>query len=322
MKETPLSLAINLLGSAAAVALAAMAAGPGPVIAEPADRRQSDNGFELVVKQDAASTRLRTAFFERARPAVSKLLLETENLVGRKIVFAAVGADEPVVACCIYDVERQEPMIFLRDGWLDVDVAHEVLHLRLDLVEGFGMLAWRRDVARTDAVLAAFGRVQTYVKDEVVHARLAKMGLKLDGEVFRPALFDSVYTDATRYLEEGRDRPNDGMAHLDKLGYGVLCRVCFLLQAELILKNYRDKLAPERVALVEKFIRTFRGHLPEESAGVDKLLKLFKQNDVQTRGGHDEILRAWAKMEDLDKFVGVARYRKDQNSKFTLPFPE
>ena len=137
----------------------------------------------------AVDARLRVSFLEQARPAISNLLVETENLVGRKMVFVAAGEGEPVVARCIYDGERHEPRIFLRQGWLDVDVAHEVMHMRLDLVEGFGMLAWRRDVARTDAVLAAFGRVLTYVKDEVLHARLVKMGLKMDGEVIRPTLY-------------------------------------------------------------------------------------------------------------------------------------
>lgn len=270
----------------------------------------------------AADARLRASFFECARPAISNLLVETENRVGRKMVFVAAPVSEPVAARCLYDVERHEPRIFLRPGWRDVEVAHEAMHMRLDLVEGFGMLAWRRDVKPTDAVLAAFGRVQTYVKDEVVHARLVKMGLKMDGEVFRPTLFDSVYRNATRYMEEGRDRPNDGMAHLDKLGYGVLCRVCFLVQAELLLKNYREKLSPGHGALAAMFIRTFRAQRPAESARADKILELFRKNDVQTPAGHDEILRAWAKMEDLDKFVGVTWYRKDQESHYTLPFPE
>ncbi len=270
----------------------------------------------------AVDARLRGSFFEQARPAISNLLVETENLGGRKMVFVAAEEGESVVARCPYDVERQEPRIFLRQGWLDVDVAHEAMHMRLDLVEGFGMLAWRRDVRHADAVLAAFGRVQTYVKDEVVHARLVKMGLKVDGEVIRPNLFDSIYRNATRYMEEGRDRPNDGMAHLDKLGYGVLCRVCFLVQAELLLNNYRDKLSPGRIALVEKFICTFRAQRPAESARADKILELFRRNDVQTPAGHDEILRAWAKVEGLVKFVGVTCYRKEQESHYTLPFPE
>lgn len=58
MKETPLSIATNLLGGAAAVALAAMAAGPGPVMADSLDQLLSGKGFDLRVRQEDAATRV------------------------------------------------------------------------------------------------------------------------------------------------------------------------------------------------------------------------------------------------------------------------
>jgi hypothetical protein len=278
---------------------------------------------ELSVPVDPeVNARLRAAFFEKARPAISNLLVETEGQIGLHVAFMASPDSDSVAARCIFNPFQNEPRIMLRKDWQDIEVAHEVVHLRMDLIDSFGVLAWRRGVKRTDVVGEAFGRVQTYVKDEVVHARMAKMGLNLDGEIIRPSLFDSVYKNVARYLEEGRDRPNDGMAHLDKTQYGSLCRVCFIVQAELILKNYRGKLPAGRVELAEKFISAFRSHRQEEAAKADAVLELFRKNDVQVPSGQDEILRAWSKMEGLDKFSGISNYKKDNNEKYTLPFPD
>lgn len=270
----------------------------------------------------AVDLELRSSFFKNVRPVVSNYFVETESRVGQKMVFMASPENAPVAAHCIYDTAKHEPRISLRKGWEDVEVVHEINHIHMDLIDGFGVLAWRRGVERTAAISAGFGRLQTYVKDEVVHASMVKMGLKLDGEVLRPTLFDSVYKNAARYMEEGRDRPNDGMAHLDKLGYGSLCRVCFLVQAELVLKNYREVLPAGRIELTERFIRAFRAHRQDEAARADTVLELFSKNDVQTPRGQEEILRTWAKMEGFDRFVGISCYKKDGESHYTLPFPE
>jgi hypothetical protein len=195
------------------------------------------------------------------------------------------------------------------------------MHLRMELLEGFSLLAWRRDVAHTEATEAAFGRVQTYINDEVVHRHLVDAGLELDGEVLRPPLFDDVYANVARYLETGRDRPGDGMAHLDKLGYGVLCRAAFLIQAELVLQNYRAELPPHRVRQAERFIRAFRAHRPEETARADTVLALFRDHDVQDPAGQREILSGWSALEGLDRFVGVSAYKKTPQGNYILPFP-
>ena len=269
-----------------------------------------------------AAPELRDVFFKVARPSVSNLLVDTENKTGLKMFFMALKDNDEVGARFIYNPHLNEAQIQLRKDWQDVDVAHELMHTRMDLNDRFAMLAWRRDVPHTPEIEAAFARVQTYVKDEVVHANLVKMGLRLDGEIIHAALFDSVYANATRYLEEGRDRANDGMAHLDKLGRGTLCRVCFLVQAELLLKNYRTQLPTHRIEQTERFIRTFREHRKKEAAEADAVLELFRKYDVNNADGHREILAAWVRIDGLDKFVGVSSYVKSATGECVLPFPD
>jgi len=237
------------------------------------------------------------------------------------MAFSALPPTDSVLARCTFNPFRNEPQIQLRRGWQDVDVAHELMHMRMELLEGFSVLAWRREVTHTEAVEAAFGRVQTYVNDEVVHRHLVEAGLKLDGEVLRPPLFDDIYANVARYLEEGRTRPRDGMAHLDKLGRGALCRAAFLVQAELVLQNYRSQLPPSKVQQAERFVRAFRAHRPEETTKAEAVLALFRQHDVQKPAGQREILRGWAKMEDLEKFVGPSAYKKTDKNHYILPFP-
>jgi arylsulfatase A-like enzyme len=294
---------------------------------EPRDVTIRINGETRIVRSERAGAAdegaaLRGEFLESARPAIRQLLEDTEQRIGLPIRFIALPATDPVLARCYFDPHRNEAQVMLRAGWQDVDVAHELMHLRMELLEGFSVLAWRRDVARTEAAEAAFGRVQTYINDEVVHQHLFDAGLKLDGEILRPQLFDDIYTNVARYLDENRERPNDGMAHLDKLGHGELCRTAFLVQAELILKNHRAHLPPDRIRRTEQFIRAFRAKRQQESAKADAVLTLFETHDVRTPAGQCEILRGWAEMECLNTIVGVSRYRKTAQGKHILPFPE
>ena len=284
------------------------------------------NGKLCTVKSErfeaaAMNSALRQEFNQAARPEIRRLLAETEDLTGLPMMFRPLPDTSPVLARCTYDPFQNEARIELRRGWQDVDVAHELMHMRMELLEGFSILAWRRDVAHTEATEAAFGRVQTYINDEVVHAHLFNAGLKLDGEVLRPPLFDDIYSNVARYLEKGRARPDDGMAHLDKLGYGALCRAAFLIQAELVLKNYRSQLSPQRVGQAERFIRAFRAYRPEETGKADAVLALFRECDVQKPAGQREILRRWADLEGLEKFVGVSTYEKTAKGNYILPFP-
>jgi len=293
---------------------------------KPRDVKVRVNGETKTVKAErleaaATGSTLRREFIQTARPEIRQLLTETEKRVGLPMTFSALADTSPVLARCTYDPFRNEARIEIRRGWQDVDVAHELMHMRMELLEGFSVLAWRRDVTHTEAVEAAFGRVQTYINDEVVHQHLVNAGLKLDGEVLRPPLFDDIYSNGARYLEEGRPRPDDGMAHLDKLGYGALCRAAFLIQAELVLKNYRSQLLPQRVEQAERFIRAFRAHRPEETGRADAVLALFHEYDIHKPAGQREILRRWADMEGLEQFVGISTYQKTARGNYILPFP-
>jgi hypothetical protein len=280
------------------------------------------NADELDVKRSKNVPELRSEFLEKARCSIRELLLETESQIGTRIAFVALPKDDPVSARFLYDTRLQEAQVQLRPGWEDVDVAHELIHTHMDLMDRFPMLAWKRGAQRLLSSEIAFARLQTYVKDEIVHARLVKMGLRLDGEVFRPPLFDSLYTRAAECLEKNPNTANDGLAHLDKAGLGVLCRACFLLQAELLLKNYRDLLPVGRVQQTERFIRAVRQHRPREAAHADTILKILEQHDIATREGHRGALLAWAKLEGIDHVVGASCYQKSDGGKFLLPFPD
>lgn len=278
--------------------------------------------FPLLAVAQEDSAALRADFLRLARPSVSNILTDTEQKIGTPVVFVKLPDNDAVSARFIYDTATFEPRILLRKGWDDAEVAHELQHARMDLVDRLPMLAWRRGVARTPEIEAAFGRLQTYVKDEIVHARLAETELAFDGEVIRANLFDNVYEKVTRHLEAGRDHANDGMAHLDKSGHGTLVRVCFLLQAELLLKNHRARLPARRIEQTEKFIRAFRAHRKPEAAVADAVLELFRTHDVNTPEGHREILVRWTKLATLEKFVGPSSYARRPDGRYTLPFPD
>jgi hypothetical protein len=110
------------------------------------------------------------------------------------------------------------------------------------------------------------------------------------------------------------------MARLDDIGYGDLCRSSFLVQAELLLVTYGAGLPHDRLKRVTRFIEAFRTHRSNEANKADKVLALFRNNDVLSISGHKEILWEWAKMEQLDRFVGPSSYRRE-NARFILPWP-
>lgn len=262
----------------------------------------------------------RAKVLERLREPARKLLAELETKTGLQVVFQSLPRSSYVIAQYSFDPPSNTPTVLLRSGWKDADVAHELTHMQLDLVEGYRVLAWRRDVAHTKELEAAIGRVRSYVDDQVVHARLARAGYKMDGEVLSPVFFEDICTNIPRYLDEGRARPNDGMAHLDKEGYGDLCRSTFLVQMELVVEHYSDSMPAERLKLVKQFITAFRAHRAREAEKADKILALFRRYDVQTLTGHERILKEWSEMEGLDRFVGLSAYVR-RDGKFTLPFP-
>jgi hypothetical protein len=262
----------------------------------------------------------REAILEFARPDIRRLLEDTEAVTGLRVEVVALPDDTNVAAKYFFDTRTSTPRVMFRADWEDVDVAHELMHMRIELVDGYHVLAWRRGVERTKEIEAAFGRVRTYIDDDVVHARLAAAGYRVDGEVLKPPLFDSIYTECARNLEEGRPRARDGMGHLDPIGRGDLCRAAFLVQAELIIERYADVLPPARLALARRFVRAFRANRKREAAKADRVLALFEEYDVMTPEGHLEILNGWARMEGLDKFVGASAYRR-RGERYILPWP-
>ena len=250
---------------------------------------------------------------------VVAILDQVEAATNLQVQFQTLTGSE-VAARYGFDPFNNTATAFLRSDWEDVDVAHELVHMNLELVETFAVLAWRNGVSRSDSVEAAFGRVRAYVDDEVVHSRLFEEGFTLDGEVLKPQLFDDIYTKVPRYLQRLRDRPNDGMAQLDGFGYGELCRNCFLVQAELICKKYSNVLSNAHRKKAQRFISAFRTHRSPEASKADKILRLFEDNNVMTVAGHKGILESWARLEALDSFVGSSRYTK-QGSRYILPWP-
>jgi len=250
----------------------------------------------------------------------AKLLEEVESKTGLRVAFEPLPRSSYVIAQFRFDPATQTPTVSLRSGWRSHDAAHELMHMKLDLVDGYRVLAWKRGAERSANVEAAFGRVRSYVDDQVVHARLARLGYRMDGEVLSPVLFDDLYTKVPRYLDEDRPRPDDGMAHLDAKGHGDLCRASFLVQAELVARLPADVLPEERREKTRRFIASFRARRAREAERADRVLALFREHDVQTPAGHERILKGWTELEGLDRHVGVSAYRKE-GGKYLLPWP-
>ncbi|MCY3021365.1 MAG: hypothetical protein NTW87_20310 [Planctomycetota bacterium] len=279
-----------------------------------------DAGTAATAEPSAGNAITRAAVLAKLRPSVLKLLNEVESKTGLQAVFRPTAPGTYVVAQYFFDPRTNTPTISLGKGWEDVDVAHELTHMKMELLDGYRVLAWRRDVTHSKETEAAFGRVRCYVDDQVVHVLLARAGYKVDGEVLKPPLFDSIYTKVPRYLNENRPPRDDGMAHLDPLGHGDLCRAAFLVQAELLPKLFGETLPPERLKLAKEFAAAFRQHRPKEAEKADKILALFQKYDVMTLAGHESILKEWSEMEGLDRFVGISSYKRE-NGKYVLPWP-
>lgn len=258
----------------------------------------------------------------RLRDAIKELLEELETKTGLTAEFKPLDRNAGVVAQ--YDFQQpNRPIILLRGDWEDVDVAHELMHMRLELVDGYSVLAWRKNVRKDKSIEKAFGLIRAYVDDIVVFERLFRMGLAIDGQIIKRQFFDDICTKVPKYLKEGRSLRNDGMAHFDNFAggrYGDLRRSAFLVQAELILKPYRDELSGEHKRLVRNFIATFRQFRRAQAVKADKVLAFFNDNNVYTVKGHRKILSNWAVLERLNAWVGPCSY-VSQNGGFVLPFP-
>jgi hypothetical protein len=261
----------------------------------------------------------RSEVIENLDKRVSSFLKEVESRTNIQVQFTTLKKSF-VVAQYLFDPHSNSATVLLSADWEDVDIAHELMHMFLELVEGFAVLAWRKHIHKTEAIESAFGRVRTYVDDEIVHSHLMKKGFKVDGEVLKPQIFDNIYTEVPRLLINLKPRSEDGMSHLDKFGYGELCRSAFLVQAELIKKKYYKSLSNVHKKKLIQFIQAFRKYRSPEARKADEILKIFENNDITTLKGHKEILQSWAKKENLDRFVGPTVYSKI-GPHYLLPWP-
>ena len=90
---------------------------------------------------------------------VVTILDEVEAATDLQVQFQTLN-ESYVVAQYRFDPHSDTATLFLRSDWEDVDVAHELMHMKLELVEDFAVLAWRSKVSRTNAIEAAFGRIK------------------------------------------------------------------------------------------------------------------------------------------------------------------
>jgi len=265
----------------------------------------------------------RDSVVSRLREVIKDLLDKLEKNTHLTVKFRPLDRKFGVVAQYNFQ-QPNRPVISLRNDWEDVDVAHELIHMKLELVEGYSVLAWRKKVPRDESVEKAFGLIRSYVDDIIVFQRLFQMGLKIDGEVIKHQFFDDICTRVPKYLKEGRSLRNDGMAHFDNFTwgqYGDLRRSAFLVQAELFAKSYGDKLSKERNWLLKDFISTFRRFRRDQAVKADKVLGYFKEHNVLKIEDHRNILSKWAALENLDSSVGVSTYVR-RGGGFVLPFPK
>lgn len=200
-----------------------------------------------------------------------------------------------------------KPIIMLRNDWAPEDVAHELKHMEMELIDGYYVLAWRMHVQQSNAIEEAMSKVRNTADDEVIHTRLLAEGFRLDGEVIKSIRFDVLYPDVITEINAGRTQ-------FEEIFYREL------VQAELMLKSYRNKLKCRHRKVTNRFIDAFRLHLSIEAQKADLVLALFNQYNVQTINGHKAIITSWAQMEGLDIFVGASRYIR-QGSGFMLPWP-
>jgi len=273
-----------------------------------------DSGDKRVLGRDSVVNKL--------GGGIRDLLDEVEKQTGLTVEFRALDREFAVVAQYGFRSPKQA-VIRLRSDWEDVDAAHELMHMKLELVDGHPVLAWRRDVERDKTVEMAFGLIRSYTDDILVFDQLVRMGLTVDGQIIKHQFFDDICTKVPKYLRQGRSPANDGMAHLDNIAggrYADLRRSAFLIQAELIASLYGEKLTDEHNRLLKDFISAFRQFRADQADKADKVLGFFNRHNIKNVKGHAKILRKWAALEGLNKWGGLSSYVRTGDG-FTLPFP-
>jgi len=254
------------------------------------------------------------------RQSISELLQRIQQATQLEVRFTTLPSDAGVYAQYYFDPHNQIPTIRLSNAATDVDVAHELIHMELELVDGFAVPGWKHGVDRFNGAERAFGLVRSYVDDEVVHKRLIDLELTFDGDIIRPPFFEDLCTTVPVQLNRGLARALDGMTHMDGIGHGHLRRVAFLIQAELIRNSYSDLLTEDHYKRLVLFVDSFRNWRRPESLLADVVLQWFSDFDVLSVDGHYEILSRWLEFEGLLGYVGTSRYEKT-DGKYLLPWP-
>ena len=256
----------------------------------------------------------------RLRPFVKAQIAEIEGATGLEIRFEDLPTSSEVLATYAFNPHANTATIAMRDGSEDVDFAHELLHMRLELIDGYNVLAWRSPEYQTPERYATMRTLRAFTDDEVVHNRLVAAGFRLDGEVIRPQLFTDRCVNVPKNLRAAKSLKNDGMSHQDRFGCGDLYRAMLFVQCHLLRTNYAEILTPERLELLDDFIVTFRRCRPRQFRKAQRILSTFETYDVQTVEGHSAILRELASLEKADQFMGLTAFKK-QNGAYILPFP-
>jgi hypothetical protein len=257
----------------------------------------------------------------RLRPDVRDQLTLIEHTTELKVRFARLPGTSHVDATYTFNPQENVPTVGLATKWEDVDVAHELIHMQLELVDGYKVLAWRRNVMITDALSVAMQALRGLTDDEVVHARLLGAGFELDGEVLKHQLFDDRCKTIPTRLRSASSLKNDGMAHLDCFGFGDLYRAILFVQVQLIRDGYSDMLSAERLTVLDNFLNAFSISRPRQYRKAKRILRMFQEHDVQTIDGHSEILVELTSLEKVNKHMGVSSYYKENRS-YILPWPE
>jgi len=258
---------------------------------------------------------------EHLRPVVRDQLKLIEQTTGLKVRFVLLPGTSHVDATYTFNPHENLPTIGLATKWEDVDVAHELVHMQLELVDGYKVLAWRRNVKITGALDAAMRALRILPDDEVVHARLLASGFELDGEILKHQLFDDRCKTIPARLQSASSLKNDGMAHLDCFGFGDLYRAILFVQVQLIRDGYSYILSAERLTVLDHFLDAFSISRPRQYRKAKRILQMFQEHDVQTIYGHSEILVELTALEKVNQYMGVSSYYRE-NKNYILPWPE
>lgn len=271
-----------------------------------------------IEKMDVMELDRNTILTKLSRQEVKALLGKIEEKTKLQVEFENLPADCKVPAQ--YEFQRlDKPVVYLRQNWDDALVAHELMHMNIELLDGYSFLGWDDDEQPPERVKKAVNVIRNHVDDVVVEKRLFQMKFKVDGEIIRPSYFDERCKCIAAALRNEHPREYDFMTALDKYDYGELYRSAWLVQAELYLRLYRSEITEKHGELIDGFITAFRKCRLKETSRANKVLDYFNQHDVQTVDGHREILRKWAILEKLNGLIRIKKYVRTSRGYEELP---